>query len=142
MTERNPEPPGTGPDGHGTGSPDPLSDLKARLLRARGRGREHGAERGRGVEMSGAGVALRAGIEMVGTLAVGVGIGWALDLWLGTGPWLLVVFFFVGAAAGMLNVYRAMSGMGAGAGSRGGSGDDKDGDSGGAGRRPGPPPAE
>jgi ATP synthase protein I len=87
-------------------------------------------------------VALRAGIEMVGTLAVGVGIGWALDLWLGTGPWLLVVFFFVGAAAGMLNVYRAMSGMDAGAGSRGGSGDDEDGDSGGAGRRPGPPPAE
>ncbi|MGE0651554.1 MAG: AtpZ/AtpI family protein [Alphaproteobacteria bacterium] len=62
--------------------------------------------------LSGSGVVLRVGIELVGTLAVGVAIGWGLDRWLGTGPWLLVVFFFLGAAAGVLNVYRAVSNIG------------------------------
>ena len=40
-------------------------------------------------------------------LAVGVGIGWLLDRWLGTLPLFLLIFFFLGAAAGLLNVYRA-----------------------------------
>jgi len=35
---------------------------------------------------------------------VGVGIGYLLDTWLDTKPWFLVGFFFVGAAAGVLNV--------------------------------------
>jgi ATP synthase protein I len=50
---------------------------------------------------------LRIGIEMVSAVAVGVGIGWLLDAWLGTKPWLMVVFFFMGAAAGILGAYRA-----------------------------------
>jgi ATP synthase protein I len=35
-----------------------------------------------------------------------VGLGFALDRWLGTWPWLFLVFFVLGAAAGVLNVYR------------------------------------
>lgn len=50
---------------------------------------------------------LRIGIEMVSAVAVGVGIGWLLDRWLGTKPWLMVLFFFMGAAAGILGAYRA-----------------------------------
>lgn len=53
------------------------------------------------------GLAFRIGIEMVAAVAVGAGMGWLLDRWLGTKPWLMVVFFFLGAAAGLLNVYRA-----------------------------------
>ncbi len=97
-------------DPHPSGSP--LTDLKARLKAARGRDEQHGSGDDEPAAMSGWGVGFRVGVELVGALAVGVAIGWALDRWLGTGPWLLVVFFFLGAAAGVLNVYRAVSGFG------------------------------
>ena len=49
---------------------------------------------------------LQVGIEVVAGVAVGCLIGYGLDRWFGTSPLLLVVFFFMGAAAGMLNAYR------------------------------------
>lgn len=55
---------------------------------------------------TGMGLALRLGVELVTGLAVGGGIGWLLDQWLGTLPWFLLLFFFLGAAAGMMNVFR------------------------------------
>ena len=111
MTERNRKPLGTEPSGDDPRSGAPLSDLKARLTAARARDRKRaggGAEPGD----SGVGIAVRVGIELTGTLAVGVGIGWLLDRWLGSGPWLMVVFFFLGGAAGILNVYRAVKNIG------------------------------
>jgi len=62
--------------------------------------------------MNGLGWALRVGVEMVSALAVGVGIGLGLDWWLDTKPWFFVVFFLLGSAAAMLNVYRAAMGFG------------------------------
>ena len=53
------------------------------------------------------GFAFRIGIELVVALMVGTGIGWLLDRWWGTEPFLLLLFFFLGAAAGLLNVFRA-----------------------------------
>ncbi|MCH9020775.1 MAG: AtpZ/AtpI family protein [Proteobacteria bacterium] len=83
--------------------PPSLEDLEARLEKARGRHQRREDEDGRpGV----IGVALRVSIEMVGPLAVGVGIGWVLDDWLATAPLFLLVFFLLGAAAGGLNTYR------------------------------------
>lgn len=62
---------------------------------------------GRGELPSGAwGIGFRAGVEVVSALIVGVGLGLLLDRWLGTWPWLFLVFFVLGAAAGVLNVYR------------------------------------
>ena len=58
------------------------------------------------------GLAMRAGVELVAGVAVGAGVGYGLDLWLGSGPWLLIACFILGAAAGMLNVYRAINGLG------------------------------
>ena len=55
------------------------------------------------------GFGLRAGVEVFSALVVGVALGFALDRWLGTWPWLFLVFFFVGAAAGVLNLYRLFS---------------------------------
>lgn len=44
--------------------------------------------------------------ELVAAMVVAVAIGWALDRWLGTRPWLMVAFAFLGVAAGILNVWR------------------------------------
>ena len=94
--------------------PASLEDLDARLRRARGETQPPASGKGpdRKPATAGLGMAFRIGTELVAALAVGVGIGLLLDHWLDTGPWFLVVFFFLGAAAGMLNVYRAASGIG------------------------------
>jgi ATP synthase protein I len=52
------------------------------------------------------GFGARAGVEVVSALVVGVVIGLLLDRWLGTWPWLFLLFFVAGSAAGILNVYR------------------------------------
>ena len=51
-------------------------------------------------------------------IAVAIGLGWAIDHWLGTRPWGMIVLFFLGIAAGMLNVYRAVNRIGGAAGYR------------------------
>lgn len=99
MTEREP--------------PSSLDDIDARLRKAREKA-DQAAGKGRhgGNARSGIGFAFRIGVELVASLIVGGGIGLLLDRWLGTGPWLMVVFFLLGAGAGFLNVYRVMAGMG------------------------------
>ena len=52
------------------------------------------------------GIAFRVATELVVSVMFGVGVGWGLDRWLGTAPWFLLVFFFLGVGAGFLNVYR------------------------------------
>ena len=52
------------------------------------------------------GVGFRIAIELVAGVVAGTAIGLGLDNWLGTKPWLLILFFVIGAAAGFLNVYR------------------------------------
>tara|TARA_B100000427_G_scaffold40433_1_gene29165 strand:- start:575 stop:934 length:360 start_codon:yes stop_codon:yes gene_type:complete len=58
------------------------------------------------------GLAFRVGIELVSAVAVGLGIGWLLDRWLDTKPWLMLVFIILGGCAGILNVYRMARGFG------------------------------
>ncbi|HEC91031.1 MAG TPA: AtpZ/AtpI family protein [Alphaproteobacteria bacterium] len=97
---------------------EPLKDLDARLRHAREdwRGSEPDKALSSGLtlgsENSAFKAALRIGVEMVAALATGVGIGLILDSWLDTAPWFLVVFFFLGAGAGILNVYRAAGSIG------------------------------
>ena len=57
------------------------------------------------------GNAFKLGTELVAAVAVGSIIGFILDNWFGTKPWLIIIFFFLGAAAGMLNVIRAANKM-------------------------------
>ena len=47
------------------------------------------------------------GLEMGVAVAIGAGIGYALDRWLGTAPWLLLVFLLFGIAAGFKGVIDA-----------------------------------
>ncbi|MDZ3836113.1 MAG: AtpZ/AtpI family protein [Rhodospirillales bacterium] len=72
---------------------------------------------------SGLGIAFTATTYLVTGIAVGAGLGWMLDAWLGTSPGLFVVFFFLGAASGILNVYRMSKGMGMAVGYRPAGGD-------------------
>ena len=57
------------------------------------------------------GTAFKLGTELVAAVGVGTIIGFILDSWFGTKPWLIIIFFFLGAAAGMLNVIRAANRM-------------------------------
>ncbi|MGE3784246.1 MAG: AtpZ/AtpI family protein [Alphaproteobacteria bacterium] len=54
---------------------------------------------------------LRIGVELVVAIVVATGLGWLIDRWAGTSPWLTIVMFFLGVAAGMVNVYRAVTGV-------------------------------
>ena len=57
------------------------------------------------------GYAFKLGTEFVAAVTVGTIIGFILDNWFGTKPWLIIVFFFIGSAAGMLNITRAAKRM-------------------------------
>ena len=57
------------------------------------------------------GSAFKLGTELVAAVAVGTIIGFILDTWFDTKPWLIIIFFFLGAAAGMLNVIRTANRM-------------------------------
>ena len=46
------------------------------------------------------------GFSFVLAIVLGAWIGWLLDRSLGTSPWLFFLFFVLGLAAGILNVYR------------------------------------
>ena len=52
------------------------------------------------------GTAFKLGTELVAAVGVGTIIGFILDNWFGTKPWLIIIFFFIGSVAGMLNVIR------------------------------------
>ena len=85
-------------------------DFKTRLKIAKSKIKKQVEE---DVEKKGSfmGSAFKLGTELVAAVAVGTIIGFILDSWFGTKPWLIIVFFFLGAAAGMLNVIRAANKM-------------------------------
>ena len=57
------------------------------------------------------GSAFRLGTELIAAVGVGTIIGFILDSWFDTKPWLIIVFFFFGMAAGILNVIRTANRM-------------------------------
>ena len=57
------------------------------------------------------GNAFKLGTELVAAVAVGTIIGFILDSWFDTKPWLIIAFFFIGVIAGMLNVIRVAKNM-------------------------------
>ena len=123
--------------------PPSLKDLQGRLEAARSRhegGQGKGAQDKSPVSGSGLGFGLRLSVDLLAGLAIGVALGLVLDNWLNTAPLMLVVFLFLGAAAGMLNVYRAATGRGYSAGYRRDTGKDGGGDGEAGEARPGEAP--
>jgi len=57
------------------------------------------------------GKALKISTELVAAVVVGSIIGFILDDWFDTKPLLIICFFFMGAAAGILNVFRSAKRM-------------------------------
>ena len=53
------------------------------------------------------GKAFKLSTELVAAVVVGTIIGFILDNWFGTKPWLILIFFFVGVIAGISNVIRS-----------------------------------
>jgi ATP synthase protein I len=101
--------------------PDPLARLGEKIDKARAeRVRRQPVVADRSVMQQGLGLGLRIGIELVVAIVVATGLGWAIDRWFGTRPWGMIVLFFLGVAAGMLNVYRAVTGIRGPVGYRGG----------------------
>lgn len=42
------------------------------------------------------------------SIAVGLAIGYLFDLWLKTGPWMLLAWLLLGVASGLLNLFRGV----------------------------------
>ncbi len=91
-------------------------DLSKRIAEFEIRQHEERQYRKNQLPTGGMALAGRVTTELVAGLVVGTFIGWALDKWLGTKPTFMVVFFFIGSAAGMMNVWRALTGRGMAAG--------------------------
>ena len=73
-------------------SSDPLEELNTRIKQAQKKPED---------EPSGAHQAFRMGTEMVAGVMVGTGFGFFVDRFFGTMPLFLVIFLFIGAAAGV-----------------------------------------
>jgi ATP synthase protein I len=97
-----------------------LQDLDARLREAEARHAPKPRDKTPGgASMSGGiSLAFRMGVDLVAALVVGVASGYGLDYVLGSLPLFLIVGFVLGSAAGMVNVYRTVSGIGGGVGFR------------------------
>jgi ATP synthase protein I len=92
--------------------PTDLTRLQKRIDEARERG--EAAERpdpAKRATSAGYGMAIRLAMETVAALAVSVGLGLWLDSLLGVAPLFLIILLVMGMAAGVMNVYRAVSGF-------------------------------
>lgn len=105
--------------GHGRMSPEEAAAFEARISKLDGQLGKVKAERETerraqaSTRMGGRGMAygMRMATELVAAIIVGGLIGYGLDRWLGSTPWLFLLFFVLGFVAGVLNVLRAYERM-------------------------------
>jgi len=68
-------------------------------------------EKNNGTNAASLGKALKISTELVASVVVGSTIGFLLDSWFGTKPLLIICFFFMGVAAGIINVFKSAKKM-------------------------------
>ena len=85
-------------------------EFKSRLKIAKNKAEVHKDQKNP-KSSSNMGTAFKMSTELVSAVAVGTIIGFILDNWFDTKPWFIIIFFFLGAAAGIINVIRAASRM-------------------------------
>jgi len=88
-------------------------DLEDRIAKARAAGERHGSAApigggDPGIE-SAMSFGLRAGSQFVSAVVIGGGLGWAIDRWLGTKPFAMLILMVLMFIAAMANVWRTMS---------------------------------
>ena len=65
----------------------------------------------KGANVASLGNALKIGTELIAAVLVGSILGYILDNWFDTKPFIMISFFFIGVAAGILNVIRSAKKM-------------------------------
>jgi ATP synthase protein I len=88
-----------------------VSDLGARLGKVRSGRRESEGDGNAESRRRGLAYGMRMAADLVAAVIVGSIVGWGLDWVLGSRPWLFLLFFLLGFAAGVLNVVRAYERM-------------------------------
>lgn len=68
-------------------------------------------EEKRGSNATSFGKALKISTDLVAAVVIGSIIGFLLDSWFDTKPLLTICFFFMGVAAGILNVFKSAKKM-------------------------------
>lgn len=107
-----------GPDARssGAGAEDALDTRLRSLTAALDRRRDEAVEaRQRRASAPNAGAmstGMRALSELVGSVLVGGGVGWGIDVLTGRGPWGVLIGLALGVIAGFWGVYRLASGLG------------------------------
>ena len=87
-----------------------LKEISTRLKIAKKNFKEIN-EKKSGSNVTSIGKALKISTELVAAVVVGSIIGFLLDSWFGTKPLLTIIFFIMGVAAGILNVFRSAKKM-------------------------------
>lgn len=78
---------------------------KLEILKGQAAGQgQTGAEMNRDVSMAGLG--WRMSLELLAGIVVGLGLGYALDGWLGTKPLFMIILMLLGLGGGFMNVIR------------------------------------
>ena len=87
-----------------------LKEISTRLKIAK-KNIEKFEENNKGSNAASLGKALKISTELVAAVVVGSTIGFLLDNWFDTKPLLTISFFFMGVAAGILNVFKSAKKM-------------------------------
>ena len=88
-----------------------IKDFKTRLKIAKDKFKNNSIITNNNANSSFMGSAFKLGTELVSAVLVGTIIGFILDTWFDTKPWLIILFFFLGSAAGILNVIKVAKKM-------------------------------
>ena len=88
-----------------------LKDFKTRLKIAKDKFKNNSIITDNNENGSFMGTAFKLGTELVSAVLVVTIIGFILDTWFDTKPWLIILFFFLGSIAGILNVIKAAKKM-------------------------------
>ena len=85
-------------------------DLKTRLKIAKSKYKNKNQSE-KDNQKSSFGKAFQLSTELVSAVLVATIIGFILDNWFDTKPWLIIIFFFIGVATGIINVIRSAKKM-------------------------------